>query len=393
MYLKKLVSFMCLIGTLSATQNLSLLSSLKQEKLRLDKKKIELDSSLLKYNWLRPIMGRYSISKTDNKRGSNKTLKSFSITLDQPIFKSGGIYYAIKYATANRKFLRLSATLNEKSLIKNLISSWLELKKYNLLIKRQEYLIANAKIEIIRKKEQYDSGFLDSGFLDRAILSKTLLMKNIIDMKSRRDSELLTFNSLSDFKFSDLKPPEFEMITKKDFIKNSLIMAQLNAKKIKKEYFKKLTITNYLPTVSLHAGYYDMPSMNTNDSYNQIGLNISMPILDINAWNMIEVKQLEYLRSKIDLEDAKQKEENMYYIYVKKIGYLNKKIEILLKDVKLYDSLIGATKESFEVGEKTSYDVKNLENSKSTISLDKQIYEIDIQKILLELHSKVNSEI
>jgi outer membrane protein TolC len=134
-------------------------------------------------------------------------------------------------------------------------------------------------------------------------------------------------------------------------------------------------------------------STELDDSYNQIGVKVSMPLIDVNRGRTIEIRQLEYLKSKIELQDKELEEGNIYQDSVKKIELLNKKIDIVTNDAKLYDSLLISTKELFEAGEKTIYDVRNLENSKQTMILDKKIYDIDAQKVLLELYAKMHGEI
>jgi len=394
MRIKHLVSVSLLVGILSASDNSSLLSSLKQEKLNIDRQKIELESDNLKYDWVKQVMGAYSTSNYNGRSGTVDSSSTLSITIDQPIFRSGGIYYAIQYAGANREFLRLSITLSEQDLIKSVISSWLFIKKYDLQIQRQQYLIANAKIDIIRKKEQYESGFLDSSFLDQAILTKSGLEKSLIDMESLRYSQLMIFKSLSDSDYMSITPPTFTMIDKSKYLNSSILLKQQNADRQRAEYLKKMTIANYLPTVSLSAGYYDTDNnLDTGDSYSQIGLKISMPLIDINRGRTIEMSQLDYLKSKIQMKDKELEESNLYQDYVKKIELLNKKINIVSNDAKLYDSLLVSTRELFEAGENTKYDVENLENSKQAMLLDKKIYEIDVQQTLLELYAKMYGEI
>jgi outer membrane protein TolC len=394
MHIKHIISVSILVGVLGASDNSSLLSALKQEKLDIDRQKVELQSDNLKYDWVNSVMGSYSISNYDGRSGTVDSSSSLSITIDQPIFRSGGIYYAIKYAGANREFLRLTTILSEQDLIKNVISSWLSIKKYDLQLERQKYLIANAKIDIIRKKEQYESGFLDSSFLDQAILTKSGLEKSLIDMESLRYSQLMIFKSLSDSDYMSITPPTFAMVDKSKYLNSSILLKQQNADRQRAEYLKKMTIANYLPTISLSAGYYDSDNnLDTGDSYTQVGLKISMPLLDINRGRTIEMSQLDYLKSKIEMKDKELEESNIYQDYVKKIELLNKKIDIVSNDAKLYDSLLVSTRELFKAGENTKYDVENLENSKQTMILDKKIYEIDVQKALLELYAKMNGEI
>jgi outer membrane protein TolC len=396
MHLKNYVSLILITTlTLVASDNSELLSALKQQKVDIDKQKVELENDNLKYDWVEQVTMTYTNKSYNGKISGDSSTQDFSISLTQPIFKSGGIYYAIQYAGANREFARLSTTLSEQNQIKSLIASWLLIKKYDLQIQRQQYLIENAKIDIIRKQEQYDAGFLDSSFLDQAILTKTNLEKSLIDLESARYTQLMSFESLSDANYKEITPPTFTMIDKNDYMQNSLLIAQQNFEVKRAEYLKKLTVSNYLPTVSFLANYYDYLDNGSyyNDSYSYFGLQISMPLFDINRGRSIELKQLDYLKSKLESEDIKKEEGNLYSEYVKKIELLNKKIAIVQNDAKLYDSLLLSTKELYGAGEKTIYDVDNLNNSKQTMLLDEKIYEIDVQSVLLDLYAKMNGKI
>ncbi|MBL0687047.1 MAG: TolC family protein [Sulfurospirillum sp.] len=395
MRLVKLVSLAYMsISFLCATDNISFLSSLKQEKLDIDRQKIELESKNLKYNWIKQITGSYSTSTIDGRYSGDTNSDTLSVMFDQPVFKSGGIYYAIQYAGANREFLRLNATSNEQNIIKSVISSWLDIKKYDLQINRQGYLIKNAKIDIIRKQEQYESGFLDSSFLDQAILAKTTFEKILIDMEALRYSQLMTFKSLSDSNYMDITPPTFVMIDQNTYINNSIVLKRQNAQSKRAEYLKKMTITNYFLTFSVYANYQDVANdINLDDTYNQMGLRVSVPLIDVNRGRTIEIQQLEHLKSKIEVQDIEVEESNLYRDSIKKIELLNKKIDIVTDDAKLYDSLLVSTKELFEAGEKTVHDVDTLYNSKQTMILDREIYKIDAQKVFLNLYAKMYGEI
>jgi len=395
MHLKRLISiFTCSAILLIAGDNTSLLSALKQEKLNIDKQKNELESDNLKYDWVKQIVGAYTY--TDSGLAKSQT-NLFSVSIDQPIFKSGGIYYGIQYSGANREFLRLTTRLSEQTLIKSVILSWLLMKRYDIQINRQNFLIENAKIDVMRKKEQYESGFLDSSFLDNSILVKSTLEKAHIDMESSRYSQLMEFSSLSDADYMKITPPTFVMVDKSAYLDKSLSIQQQIANTNKAEYLKKMTVANSLLTVSAFAGYYDkevdIASTSIRDDYSTYGLKFSIPIIDVNRGRTIEIRQLDFLKTKIELDDVKKSEANMYADSMKKIELLNKKINIVKNDEKLYDSLLTSTKELFEAGEKTIYDVQTLENSKQTMKLDRQLFELDAQRVYLELYAKMSGEI
>ena len=105
------LSFLPLFG-----EQETLLSSLKQESLRLQKEKNSIESDILEFNWINPVMGSWSNS-TNDQLGTNAKTTLYAITLEQPIFKSGGIYYAIAYSKTNRAFLELSTKLEVHNLL------------------------------------------------------------------------------------------------------------------------------------------------------------------------------------------------------------------------------------------------------------------------------------
>lgn len=394
--IKFLSVFTCSALLLIASDNSSLLSTLKQQKIDLDQQKNELESDNLKYDWVSKIIGAYSYTNSD-QLGSTKETKLFSLTYDQPIFKSGGIYYGILYSGANREFLKISVQLGKQDLIKSAISALLGIKKLDLQMQRQNILIANATIDIERKKEQYESGFLDSSFLDNAILSKNNYEKALIDMQANRYTLLMNFSSLSDADYSNVTPPTFTLVKKEDFLDKSLLIRQQDIGTQKAELLKKMTIANYLPTLSFFAGYYDgteeFKNINNDSNYRNFGLRLSMPLMDVNRGRTIQSKQIDYLKSKLELADTTRAQENLYTDYVTRIDFLGQKVALSQKDATLYESLLNSTRESFSAGEKTIYDVQTIENSAKTMLLDKAIYELDIQLALLELYAKMSGEI
>jgi len=77
---------------------------------------------------------------------------------------------------------------------------------FHLKIKKAELSIDNAKIDIERKKEQFDSGLLDSSFLDSAILNKTKLSHQLLNLKSLRFTTLQSFKNSNSVPFWKLQP-------------------------------------------------------------------------------------------------------------------------------------------------------------------------------------------
>ncbi len=391
----RLIGSLSLLAALFASfafaDNATLLSGLKQNILKNEKTTNELNSDNLEKSWINSIVGSFSYNNSDAGMRREET-NTLSITMNQPIFKSGGIYYAIKYADANRDFLRIATRFTKQTEIKTILSSLYNLKKLDLQIQKEKYLIKNAKIDILRKKEQYKSGFLDSSFLNQAILSESSLQRALLDMYSSRLELLKVFKTFSDADMENVKLPKFSLIDKSAYLKKSLVLQQKKSEIVKNNYLKKMTISSYLPTLSFNAGFFDSYDFGAK-RYSSFGLKISMPLIDLNRGRTIEIKRLEYLKSKLEYQDKKRDEQKSFELAVEKIKILKKKIALTQEDLKLYDSLLNSTKDSYKAGEKTIYDIQTLENSKNTMALDVKIFKIQIQLSLLDLYAKMNGKI
>lgn len=373
----------------------ALLSSLKQESLRLQKEKNSVESDALEFNWINPIMGSFNNTTNDQLGNATKT-NLYAITIEQPVFKSGGIYYAIAYAKANRTFLDISAQLEEKNLLKEAMNALLLLKKYTLQIEKQQLLIQNSAIDVMRKREQFERGLIDSSFLDQALLTQNTQEKILLDLQGSLENQKMRFANMSDVNPLHVNLPTIVLIDEKTYTEQSLIIAQSSAQLQRSEYLKSLTLASYLPSVSFVAGYYksDNDSFTRRDNeYTSYGLKISMPLFDINRANNIESKKLDYLKSHVLLEDAKRSEKHLYETTHKQLLLIDQKIALSKRDASLYASLVISSKEGVQAGDKTIYDVQTLENSYRAIVLDEAILEYEKQLLLLELTSRMAREI
>ncbi len=372
------------------------LSSLKKEQIAIDKDIDAKKASNLKYDWVKPIVASYTYAVSDQYALENKS-RYFRISLDQPIFKSGGIYFAIQYANASKAFAQISTTLKEQNLIKSLYDTVLALQKIDLQIQKLHLQIANAQMDIARKKEQFESGLLDSSFIDNAILSKSIKEQLLLDSQQRRFSLLQAFKNLSDVPYKTITLPHFKMVGKKEFIDKNLALQSAKRQKTQTRYLKNMTISNYLPTFSLFGDYANRkdsfrPFKQNNESKNY-GIRVSMPLLDVNRGRSIEIKKLEYLKSQIALKDKKREIENSFETFKNDITILQKRQKLAYHDSTLYDALVRVARDGLKAGEKTKLDVDTLVNSKSIASLDAEIYAIDIQRKFLELYAKMRDEI
>jgi len=380
--------FLSLFVLISFLNSKDILSKTQKDIIKNEKLQNEKSSDILEFDWVNPVTFSYTHTKND-KTTPSQTSDIFSISINQPIFRSGGIYYAVQYAKANREFLKLSTSLKEKSLLSSAFTTLLNLKNMDLKIQKQELLIKNAKIDILRKKEQYLNGVLDSSFLNNAILNKNRLEITLLDMKSTKADLLKTFHTLSTLDYKNIKIPHLKIVNIDKYIKNNIFLKNANANIKQLKYLKKMTISNYLPTVSLFANYNDSKIKyfkTENDSYKSYGLSISMPLYDINRKKNIELQKLKVLKSKLEMIDKKHSEKELYKSIIKKIEFYKKKIELAKEEEKLYASLLKTTNDLFNSGEKTIYDVKTMKNSLKSTLFDKKIYQNDLDIELFKLY-------
>jgi outer membrane protein TolC len=358
-----------------------------------DEKKNEKEMFKLQNSWINPITLSHSYTRTD-QYSNKKTTNITSISITQPIFKSGAIYAAIKYANFLDSYNKTSIEKAKRTAIKNAYEILFNIKKIDVSIQKQKLLIENANIDISRKKEQFLNGVIDSSYLNNAIISKNTLLQSNADLISQKESLILNFKNLSDLKYEDISLPILSLINKDNYINNNkdFILAREDIEV--QRSLKNSIIGNNLVTVSLNGSYnllkdkYDPESTSfrsQNINYYKVGFTISMP-LDINSIKNIESAKISYLKSKLNLIDVKNKLSNSYKDSVITIKNIDKKIQILESTIELYKSLILSTKDNIKAGINTMLDLQELENTDKINKLTLKTYQIDKNIELLDLY-------
>ncbi len=371
----------------------SILSELKIKELELDKIKSIKDSKETKYSWINPVIIQYTYQK-DNIQNIKTTTKLFTVSINQPIFKTGAIYYSIKYAKASKKYNLNRIELQKRELIKRAYELVYDYKIAMLNKKILEYKIKNAKIDVERKKEAFLKGTGDSSQLDNAILNLNSLKLSLEDIVSNIHQIKYNFFDLSDLKIDEIKPPFFKIIQKDDYLnKNLELISQKNFKKIK-NYLYKMQVGNQLLSISVNGSwnYKNIKNSRNKDeqNYYTIGITASLPI-DINAKTRIEKTKIDYLKSGLLIKDKKRELLNTYFLILSQIKTLENKLKVYDENIKIYDNLIKTTMESIKAGSATYEDLEIMENSKMAAVLNKRIINYQIQKKLLTLYYKLVS--
>lgn len=385
-----------LVGSLFSSSlilaNDDFLSDTKKNIIQYSYEKAIEDSSKLKKDWINPITYKYIHNKYDSSSSEYSTSKSY-ISISQPIFKSGGIYYAIKYANSMERYSNTTIDAQKKELIKQVVNLLFQIKKIDVSIKKQKLLISNAKLDIDRKKEQVLNGILDTSFLDNAIIESNMQQNNLIDLEYQKETLVNNLSNLSDKKYEELELPQLSMVNNEDFIENNIYIQQAKDDIDNSYWMKNMITSNYLPTINLTADYtkyHDDGGKNQLENNKNIGFNITIP-LDIKYSYNIQSYKLAYLQKKSELEDKKRSENALFKNALSKISSLDKKIEISKADVELYDSLLTQMIEQQTVGMKTDSDVQTMKNSKAIKALDIKSLDIDKQLELLEIYSRVEN--
>ncbi len=376
-----------------------ILSNEKNLLFEYDFKKNTALSNKLEKSWINPIMLRYN--RNYSEQYGDKTIKtgSFTVSIDQPIFRSGGIYYAIKYARALRDENEKAIKLKKQEMIVQAVKLLFQMRQIELQLKKLKLQIANDEIDIHQKREAYDAGILDSSFLDQAILKKNQDETFFIEMQIKLQTVKNNFHLLSDKDPNTLDLPHLKLLPSKLYKKNNLELKRMEKSAQKEYYNSKMTWAKYLPVLSIQGRYTDADinplfaasGSGLKEKYRNYGFTLSMP-LDINMFADVEASKVAVLKAKTELIDKQKEIDSDYQLIRKKLTLLTKKIALAKKNEKLYKNLYQITKNLVKAGEKTKYDAQMLYNSMKMKTLERKIYTYDKEMLLLDLYAKVENE-
>ncbi len=354
----------------------------------LTKEQIQEDSSKLKKDWINPIT--YQLS--NNLGEEYKTQKSM-ISINQPIFQSGGIYQAIKYADNSYKYANLDLEKQKKELIKEALNLLFMIEKTNLNIQKAQYTLQNAKIDVDRKKEQVLNGFLDASFLDNALLTLNTTKHNLVDLKYQKQELINNFNNISSNDYTKFELPTFILFSEKEFLENNINLKRIEADVDKKGNYSYMTMAKYLPSINAYYNYSKYHDIDDNikltkENEQTFGVNVTVPF-DSRTFNDVQSKRIDYLKSKLNLENSLDDEKTFFKTKLEKIAMLDERLQITKDDLEVYNSILKIINEEKEAQIKTQSDLETLQNSQKIKSLDLKIYEIDRQLELLEMYAKL----
>jgi len=355
------------------------LSELKEQSFKLKSDKAKIDNDVLKNSWINQLKIQANLD-----RSKNQNREDISISLNQDIFRSGGIFYAIEYAKIKSIY---NLNTIEKEKIQMLYSVYrfsLELKKIDFEIEKQKILIKNSKIDIKMKEERYENGLLDIADLDEAIINLNNLENALQSLKEQKAINLQNIKNISDINYLDIEVNQLNIPNLEQFLEKNFISLQKNVIDIKSKLLD-MQKADFLPKLTVNSSYgYDNDK--SDDSYNFI-LSLSMPI-DFDYKKKIESKKLDYLIEKLNLKDMKNQEIRAFETFKYKIYSIDKKIENTKNIIARYSNLKNRIAELFKSGLKTEDDLTIISNTKKTKELDLKTFRLERENLILELLSR-----
>ena len=394
--LYSVLGIFAVLSLLQADDLAEILSPEKRDIFNYKEKYNELQSDKLKKSWVNPIRLQYRKNYTTQFANQTIDTSNYSVLIDQPIFKSGGIFYSMKYSDALRGATAAEIALQKREMIGSAVRILFNFKKIRLQQEKLKLLVKNDEIDILLKSDSFESGILDSSFLDQAIIKRNADETELLALELELERLKNDFAFLSHKNPDKFKLPVLKLISEQNYKSEHLELRSDTLHAQEKQYLSKMTWAQYLPEVSVQGQYIkgDLNPLFANpslrDEYTNYSVTVSMPI-SINSLTDIEAGKVAYMEAATEVIDQKKRVDLEYQTILASLRIINKKIALDHKDEKLYQRLYTVTKNLEAAGEKTSYETTMMHNSLEIKKLDQRIHKIDKQLQLLSLYVKVNS--
>ena len=388
--------FSLLLSPLWAESELSnILSADKTELLKEQSQQTAVQSKQLENAWINPVMLQYSKNYTTQFADTIDT-QQFVVSVDQPIFKMGGIWSAIKYAKALGQANQLDIELQKRQAISQALTILYNLKKAEYQLQKLELLVANDKLNIQIQKEAYDEGLSNRTLYDQALLQKNQDSTSMLELELSITKLENDFSLLSDSDPYSISLPNFGMIDKERYMQEQLELQRDKLRVEEKKENKFMTFTKYLPEISVTGRYINedlnplfvRPNSSLNQEYFNYGFKVTLPI-SVNSFRDIESAKIEYLTAKVTLNEKKKSIANNFKLIQKHLEIIDKKIALSKEDAEHYQSMLFTAQDMEALGDKTTFDTQIVSNTLKVRELDQEIYKIDAQLELLGLYVNV----
>lgn len=390
MIMKKIIIYLLCFVTVLANE--LPLSKQKIELLALEREQILEDLNKNKNSWIAPLIFTGSLSESKDTSNNISQTKNASLNWNQDIFRSGGIFYMIDQANAVSQFNLYGVDLKEANYLKNIYILKTKINRDKLLQKQNELIFKNREIDLFIITQKYKAGSADISVLNRANIDKDNARTQMIVVKNNLANEKFELKKLIGDKYiDDIILANFDLISKKNYLKNNLELLQYDAKNKSEKYNTKVTLSSFYPKLTFISSYGYTDYGNDNNYVSdyaghnyRYGLTFSMP-LDINKKPTVESSKLQYLQSKISANERKLELIQEYDKHYQNISDFNEKVLVAKNASIMYCGLYDFTYGQVKAGFKSSYELESLANSVEIQKLEIEIqnYNILIEKITL----------
>lgn len=395
-----LYSFVVFFALEASTLSDAILAPAKSQELDLDLQKVDAEASIERDSWLNPIMASYSVS-LKKQFGIQQENYNTTVGIDQPIFKSGGIYFAIKYANAKAYYNRLGIKLKKNGVIKQTVEAVMKLQQLDLSVKQAELEVVDARSELDFLQEQISVGEVDTATLDKAMINLNLTEMKLIDLANQKRDLHYQFSILSDKEYEDIVLPKLTIVDEKAFLSHNINMKQSQIKSRENAYWHKVVRSNYLPAVNVQLQYNasegknqtfseTFPAYDVQTSFTSYGFTASMPLFDINMLRSVESARVDYLKSKLLMDQVSKDEKRFYAMKLAKVRALELKKTLSLKNYRLYEKIYKSEQNSYASGDSNALDLQKSKHQWEIKAMEiKKVY-LDQQIELLAMYEKLN---
>lgn len=391
--LRKLSLLFSLTISVNSSNLEDILSKNRIDLIEAQKEKVKTEAKRLENSWINPIRVEYSKSYSTQFNGTIST-GQFVISVNQPIFKMGGILEAIDYAKALGGVNELDIELQRQKLITDALEILFNLKRAQLNREKLKLALKNSELDTLIQKSNYEAGVSDRTLYDKALLKRNQDRTALLDLEMTIEKLRADFRLLSDREPEEIELPQFSMVDRGRYVDSNLELQKGKLKIAQQMHNYKMIKAKYLPEISINGRYVDedknplFAGAKIDSRYYTYGFRVSIP-LSVNSMRDIESSKIEYLKSKIELQESRKLILNSYLLAKKRVEIIQKKIELSKEDELSYLNIYESSRELELAGDGTSYETQIAKNSADIRALEQDIYRIDIELELLKLYSKV----
>ena len=383
------------IAILAESELQDLLSADKSQLLEYQKEQNQVQTHQLENSWINPIILQYS-KNYSTQFGDSVDTGQFVVSVDQPIFKSGGIWSAIKYAKALGMANSIDIEIQKRQLISQALTILYNLQKSKYQLLKLDLTIDNDNLDIQIQKEGYEAGLTNRTLYDQALLkrnqdatSKLELELSIVKLKN-------DFSLLSDKNPDEIILPNFGMIDKNRYMQSQLELKRDGLRVDEKKHNNYMILSKYLPQISVTGRYtnedlnplFSSPNSSVKQRYWNYGFKVTLP-LNITSFDEVQNSKIAYLNAKIALDEKRKNIANKFKLIQKRLEIIDRKIALSQEDAGHYASMLTTAEDLELLGDKTSLDTEIVSNRVKIRELDQEVYRVDAQLELLELYINI----